>query len=47
MPTPLGVGFAQDPAATPGLGHACVLAVVVAVPTGRPLPTAYASVQVL
>eukprot|EP01046_Picozoa_sp_COSAG06_P134910 COSAG06_NODE_85377_length_100_cov_83.000000_1_plen_21_part_10 len=21
MPTPSGVGFAQDPAVTPGLGH--------------------------
>jgi hypothetical protein len=28
MPTPSGVGFAQDPAVTPGLGHARVLVVV-------------------
>ena len=38
MPTPSGVGFAQDPAVTPGLGHAFVLVVVVVVRTGRPLP---------
>ena len=46
MPTPSGVGFAQDPAVTPGLGHAFVLVVVVVVRTGRPLPaTAYVGVQ--
>jgi len=39
MPTPSGVGFAQDPAVTPGLGYTFVLVVV---RTGRPLPaTAY------
>ena len=46
MPTPSGVGFAQDPAVTPGLGHTFVLVVVVVVRTGRPLPaTAYVGVQ--
>jgi hypothetical protein len=45
--TPSGVGFAQDPAVTPGLGYAFVLVVVVVVVrTGRPLPaTAYVGVQ--
>ena len=46
MPTPSGVGFAQDPAVTPGLGHTFVLVVVVVVRTGRPLPTtAHVGVQ--
>jgi hypothetical protein len=40
MPTPSGVGFAQDPAVTPDLGHARVLVVVFVVPAGRPLPAA-------
>jgi hypothetical protein len=31
MPTPSGVGFAQDPAVTPGLGYTFVLVVVVVV----------------
>ena len=34
---PSGVGVAQDPAVTPGLAYACVLVVVVVVPTGNNL----------
>jgi hypothetical protein len=48
MPTPSGVGFAQDPAVTPGLGYAFVLVpvVVVVARTARPLPaTANVGVQ--
>jgi hypothetical protein len=44
MPTPSGVGFAQDPAVTPDLGHARVLVVVFVAPACRPPPaTAYVS----